>query len=143
MDYFIVKLPQEQNIAIPLHQIQDVITVKYGEICPIPGVEKSVLGITSQRGNLLWLLDLSLLLQNVLTIVNKLESITVLTTKYSQKTLGLVVKNLGKIQNIDEIEPLASDSLAQLNRSYLSGLTRDDSTPLPILNLASVYGYLT
>ncbi|BAQ59684.1 hypothetical protein GM3708_89 [Geminocystis sp. NIES-3708] len=100
MDYFIVELNNDQKIAIPLDKVQEVMSISYNDICPIPGVKESLLGIVSQRGNLLWLLDLSRLLYNFRLLNNSYSSSTILVTKLEENYIGLVVKKLGEIKDL-------------------------------------------
>jgi len=84
MDYFIVELSQQQKIAIPLNEVKEVMSINYTDICPIPGVKNSLLGIISQKGSLLWLLDLSQLLHDFQLLTNKFHSLTILVTKIEE-----------------------------------------------------------
>lgn len=146
MDYFIVELTNQKKIAIPLEKIQEVITVNYADICPIPGVKNSLLGLISQRGILLWLLDLSLLLQNVPSFSNRLSSSTILVTKLGKNNVGLIVKKLGEIKdflqdNISQDNLEKSSSIPLLNE-YLDSFIHNEKELLPILNLANIQTYL-
>ncbi len=62
-DYFYGQLRQSKNILFPLESTEEVISLTYGEICPVPGVSFALLGVVNQRGKLLWVLDLSDLFQ--------------------------------------------------------------------------------
>lgn len=62
-DYFFVQLRQAVKVALPLDSTREVISLTYGEICPIPGVSPALLGVANQRGKLLWVLDLGDLLK--------------------------------------------------------------------------------
>ncbi len=62
-DYFFVQLRQSVKLVLPLSSIQEVISLNYGEVCPIPGVCPAMLGVVNQRGKLLWVLDLGDLLK--------------------------------------------------------------------------------
>ncbi|WP_330203454.1 chemotaxis protein CheW [Cyanobacterium sp. Dongsha4] len=146
MDYFIVELTNQKKIAIPLEKIQEVITANYADICPIPGVKNSLLGLISQRGILLWLLDLSLLLQNVPSFSNRLSSSTILVTKLGKNNVGLIVKKLGEIKdflqdNISQDNLEKSSSIPLLNE-YLDSFIHNEKELLPILNLANIQTYL-
>jgi len=136
MDYFIVELIEGKNLAIPLAKIQEVTSIPYHNICPIPGVHKSLLGIASQRGNLLWLLDLSSLLYNLSTVINKWESLTILIAKFGKNNLGLVVKKLGKIDSFSKDNFSDKEVIIDnLELEYISSLINDELDLFPILNL--------
>lgn len=146
MDYFIVELTNQKKIAIPLEQIQEVITVNYADICPIPGVKNSLLGLISQRGILLWLLDLSLLLQNIPSFSNRLSSSTILVTKLGKNNVGLIVKKLGEIKDFLQ-DKITQDNLEQslpipLLSEYVDSFIQDETELLPILNINNIQTYL-
>lgn len=62
-DYFFVQLRQSLKVALPLDSTREVISLTYGEICPVPGVSPALLGVANQRGKLLWVLELGDLLK--------------------------------------------------------------------------------
>ena len=102
MDYFIAELGQSQIIGIPLNMTGEVMSIGSDEVCPIPGVKPSLLGAIAQRGKLLWLLDLSLLLNCGETSKNRVNKLTVLVAKYNHKKIGLVVKKLLDIKELED-----------------------------------------
>jgi len=57
-DYFFVQLRQSVKVVLPLDSTKEVISLAYGEVCPIPGVSPALPGVVNQRGKLLWVLDL-------------------------------------------------------------------------------------
>ncbi len=146
MDYFIVELTDQQKIAVPLEKIQEVITVNYSDICPVPGVKNGVLGLVSQRGILLWLLDLSLLLQNIHSFSNRLSSSTILVAKFGKNNIGLVVKKLGEIKNFLDSHVILHNSEDNLSLSlvndYADHFVENEQELLPILNLSKIQTYL-
>jgi len=131
MDYFIVDLVQEKKVAIPLNQVQEVININYGDICPIPGVNDSLLGVINHRGNFLWILELSRFLVNESLPNLSLNTLTVLLTKIKHNNLGLVVQKLGEIKPVSQV----STSLKNDNSSYYQGIL---SPNIPILNLIDI-----
>ncbi|WP_373478935.1 chemotaxis protein CheW [Geminocystis sp.] len=143
MDYFIVELSQQQKIAIPLNEVKEVMSINYTDICPIPGVKNSLLGIISQRGSLLWLLDLSQLLHDFQLLTNKFHSLTILVTKIEENYIGLVVKKLGEIRQCLEINDLTNLSDLNISVNYYQGVIPDTKNSIPILNLTKIKDYLT
>lgn len=61
-DYFYVQLRRSVRVAVPLAQTAEVAMLSQTQVCPIPGVASALLGVVSQRGKLLWVLELSDLL---------------------------------------------------------------------------------
>ena len=100
MDYFIVELVNQDKLAIPLTQVKEVISVTNNDICPIPGVKNAVAGMTNQRGNLLWLLDLSLLVSKTSSLTNQINSAKVIITQFPEQRLGLMVSKLEAISDL-------------------------------------------
>jgi twitching motility protein PilI len=62
VDFFQVELDQSLVLAIPLERTAEVLTMQWSELCPIPGICPELLGVSNQRGRLLWMLDLMYLL---------------------------------------------------------------------------------
>ena len=62
-DYFCCQLRQSVKVLFPLESTEEVISLTYEEICPVPGVSDSLIGVVNQRGKLLWVLEVSDLLQ--------------------------------------------------------------------------------
>jgi len=138
-----VELSQQQKIAIPLNEVKEVMSINYTDICPIPGVKNSLLGIISQKGSLLWLLDLSQLLHDFQLLTNKFHSLTILVTKIEENYIGLVVKKLGEIRQCLEINDLTNLSDLNISVNYYQGVIPDTKNSIPILNLTKIKDYLT
>lgn len=140
MDYFIVELIERKKVAIPLNQVQEVININYGEICPIPGVNNSLLGVTNHRGNFLWILELSNLLFN--QYLPNFTLNTILLTKIKHHNfLGLVVQKLGEIKTFSELDKSFTDNTININPNYYQGIIPDKEN-IPILNLINVQNSL-
>ena len=118
-------------------------SINYTDICPIPGVKNSLLGIISQKGSLLWLLDLSQLLHDFQLLTNKFHSLTILVTKIEENYIGLVVKKLGEIRQCLEINDLTNLSDLNISVNYYQGVIPDTKNSIPILNLTKIKDYLT
>ncbi len=115
-DYFCCQLRQSVNVLFPLESTEEVISLTYEEICPVPGVSNSLIGVVNQRGKLLWVLELSDLLQ--IEPDNKIRrppdtlTLLVLSSNHnSEQQLGCVISNLAGIISVDLIvQSLISDS---------------------------------
>ncbi len=61
-EFFHIELTKSIQIAVPLFQTAEVLTVEPIDLCPIPGVVPALAGVVNQRGRLLWVVDLEQLL---------------------------------------------------------------------------------
>ncbi|MEB3228179.1 MAG: CheW domain-containing protein [Synechocystis sp.] len=61
-DYFWLDLGVDIALAIPLEKTREVLAFRLPSLCAIPGVRPELLGVSNQRGNLLWVIDLPRLL---------------------------------------------------------------------------------
>jgi twitching motility protein PilI len=143
MDCFIVELENSQLLGVPLNLVKEVVSLTFEEICPIPGVKPNLLGVINQRGKLLWLLDLTQLLNKVKSSAKPLNKLIVLVTQYQQKNFGLVVKNLKEIRAIESNQ----NSEIEINKfeetSYLKYQTNiENETPLRIIDIDAIYNYI-
>lgn len=142
MDYFVVELKQKQKIGIPLDMVGEVIAVNCGEICPVPGVKSSLLGVINHRGKLLWLLDLTSLLGIIDQTQKKVTNLTILVTKFQEKQFGLVVTRLKEIINISEEEELNKLTDLEENKYIKAQSKFNEKEVLSLINIPSVYNYI-
>jgi twitching motility protein PilI len=144
MDYFIVELGQSQMIGIPLNMTREVISIGVGEVCPIPGVKPSLLGMIARRGKLLWLLDLSQLLNWGETSKNRANKLTVLVAKYNYKEFGLVVKKLRDIRGEEDFKfQLINQGEPGENLRYIKGETKlAEGENFKLIDLEAIYKYI-
>ncbi len=119
-DYFFVQLRQSVNVLFPLTSTEEVISLTYGEVCPVPGVSSALLGVANQRGKLLWVLDLSDLLQISSEQTRPQDNLTLLVlnnSKNSGQQIGCVVSALKGIIPLDLA--LQSLSISDPGAEYL------------------------
>jgi twitching motility protein PilI len=140
IDYFQVEVEQSKQLAIPLEQTAEVFSVQRKEICPIPGVHPSLLGVINKRGQLLWILDFSSLLSisSSTKVLNQDEKLTTIILKNKEKQIGCVVK---KLQGIIEI---GSQEFSKVSwqKQYFIAETFVNSSPLSILDVTAVFANL-
>ncbi|BAQ63304.1 chemotaxis protein CheW [Geminocystis sp. NIES-3709] len=137
MDYFIVELVGRKKVAIPLNQVQEVININCSDICPIPGVNNSLVGVTNHRGNFLWIVELSqFLFQQSLQNIG-LNSLTILLTKIHHNNLGLLVQKLGEIKTFYDVDKSFNDDSLNICHDYCQGIISDTEN-IPIINLGNV-----
>ncbi len=105
-DYFCGQLRQSVNVLFPLSSTQEVISLTYGEICSVPGVSSALIGVVNQRGKLLWVLDLSDLLQiaperKVSRAQDNLTLLILSDNTKSEQQVGCVISALTGIISVD------------------------------------------
>ena len=115
-DYFCCQLRQSVKVLFPLASTEEVISLTYEEICPVPGVSAALIGVVNQRGKLLWVLELSDLLQIVPDQKSRRspDTLTLLVLSgnhNSEQQVGCVISNLEGIISVDlTVQSLISDS---------------------------------
>ncbi|WP_297757685.1 chemotaxis protein CheW [Thermosynechococcus sp.] len=144
-EYFHVELPQGVNVAIPLGQTAQVLSVEPRDICLVPGVSAALLGISNHRGRLLWMLDLLKLLgvqyawgrsphQRWTAVVMQD------TDGSSPRQLACLVSQLRGIIHVspEQQQPVPQRLQGQLQQ-YLQGFVRLDRLPILLLNVEAVF----
>ena len=56
---FAFRLGEKVRLALPADWVQEVVQMAPTEICPLPGVAASLLGVVNRNGYLCWVLDLA------------------------------------------------------------------------------------
>lgn len=155
-DYFHVQLQQSMRVVLPLDNTAEVTALRAREICPIPGVPPTVLGVVNQRGRLLWVVELSDLLglapssrrlqsqDKALTLVVITDSSAFSNTGQESRQLGCVVSALKGIVSLDsaKFKPVSARLSPNL-ASFLSGLAEIEQSPVAVLNTDAVFTALS
>ncbi|WP_204368655.1 chemotaxis protein CheW [Neosynechococcus sphagnicola] len=144
-------------MVLPLDRTSEVISLQRGDICPIPGVAASLLGVVNQRGKLLWVLDLSDLLalpafttspglQDQLTLVvlaDTAPTVGQMAVGQSERQLGCVVSALKGILPLepDQFRGLPQ-KLSAASKAFLSGMAVIEKSPAAVLNVDAVLAAL-
>ncbi len=149
-EYFYIQLHPATGLLIPLAHTAGVITLACEQICPIPGISPTLLGVVNQRGSLLWVLELSDLLglghapkslisQYNLTLIVLTTSAANATREQESPQVGCVVSILKEIIFLDseQIKPVPADS--PIIRSFLSGVAEIEQSQVSILNVNAVF----
>ncbi len=156
-EFFQVRLRQETSLLIPLANTVEVVILDRQKICPIPGVAPNLLGVVNQRGQLLWILDLSELLgmaqtSTRLPLLEKL-SVLVLTaeplkhlglTDELPQQVGCVVQRLQGIVSIDSqitFTPVPSEFEQRIS-SFLLGMAEIENSKIAVLNVREILAVL-
>lgn len=143
MDYFHVQLRRSVTVLLPLQSTAEVMTLRRGEVCPIPGVNTALLGVVNQRGKLLWVMDLSDLLkiEPAPTTLRSQDNLIVVVLASSdsptnERRVGCVVSALKGIVPLDpaKFRPLPS-KISPFLRSLFSGIAEVERSPAGILNV--------
>lgn len=152
-EYFHVELPRRVNVAIPLGQTAEVLSVEPRDICLVPGVSAALLGISNQRGRLLWMLDLLQLL-GVQHAWGRLPT-GYATRSAHQRWTALVMRDtdqssprqlaclVSQLRGIIHVSPEQQQPVPQrLQREvqqYLHGFVQLDRLPVLLLNVEAVF----
>lgn len=98
-DFFWVELTSALSLAIPLEQTAEVISMGPTALCPVPGIKPAFLGVSNQRGQLLWVIDLHHLLGEPPAPIRRAgdRMIGIVLLKDSWRVAGLVAKLKGLI----------------------------------------------
>jgi twitching motility protein PilI len=98
-EYAHLKLSPKVQVALPLEQVGDEMSLFRTQICPIPGVPEAVLGVVHTGGKLLWVIDLADFLAEVLGLMRRSHPLR------DELTLVLIRQGLPSEQ--DPLTPLA------------------------------------
>ena len=138
VDFFQVELEPGWRLAIPLEHTAEVLSLSWSELCPIPGLMPALLGISNQRGRLLWMLDLGLILDlpGCAGRVGSPEKSTAIVLTQGSLRVAAVVKAL---KGIVSFEPQA---IQPHPHPCLTGQVVQDAVPLPLLSVEQIFQFL-
>lgn len=128
-DYFCGQLSQSVKVLFPLESTEEVLSLTYGEICPVPGVSSALLGVVNQRGKLLWVLELSDLLQIAPDPKSRRsqDNLTLLLLTDNKQQVACVVSALKGIIPLDlTLQSLSSNSSSIWESLKISNVLFDD-----------------
>ncbi|MCH9056892.1 chemotaxis protein CheW [Synechococcus sp. PCC 6716] len=144
-EYFHVELPRGVNVAIPLDQTAEVLSLQARDICLIPGVSPALLGISNQRGHLLWMLDLLQLLgldhPSGQATNERLTALVVReATPQQPRQFACIVSRLRGIMSVlpDQLQPVPK-RLQREVRQYLAGFVQMERLPILLLNIEAIF----
>ncbi|MEH2320069.1 chemotaxis protein CheW [Nostoc sp.] len=124
--------------VISLQHITEVLQVSLPEICGVPEMPSSVLGIYNWRGEMLWLVDLEAMLgyPPISQGSNLLSIMMGIVLENKGKYLGLLVRQLIDIEWLDtkEMKPATTELFYPKSSPFLQGYFINDSEEM-IFNL--------
>lgn len=138
MDFFQVELASSLPLAIPLERTGEVLSLQWSELCPIPGINSAFLGVSNQRGRLIWMVDLSALLG----ITNQKVNLT-----HQEKSMAIVLlrqdlRIAGVVSRLRGIINLEKGTLKPHSHPSLQGEVRVKSELIPVLDVDAVFELL-
>lgn len=127
--------------VISLQHITEVLQVSLPEICSVPEMPNSVLGIYNWRGEMLWLVDLEAMLgyPPISQGANLLSIMMGIVLENKGKYLGLLVRQLIDIEWLDtkQMKPATSELFYPKSSPFLQGYFINDSDQM-IFNLDAI-----
>lgn len=142
-EYFHVELPRRVNVAIPLGQTAEVLSVEPRNICLVPGVSAALLGISNQRGRLLWMLDLLQLLgvhHDWGRSPHQRWTALVMRHGSSPRQLACLVSQLRGIIHVSpEQQQPVPQRLQREVQQYLQGFVQLNRLPILLLNVEAIF----
>jgi twitching motility protein PilI len=147
-DYFFVQLRQSLKVALPLDSTREVISLTYGEICPVPGVSPALLGVANQRGKLLWVLELGDLLKipSSEKTIRPQDNLTLLVLNDSHnlsenqsRQVGCVVSTLKGVIALDsaEFQPVSSHISPAL-KAFSSAIALIEQEAISVIDVQAI-----
>lgn len=145
-EYCRLRVSSLLRIAIPVVYVDEVLQLQPQEISPIPGVHPCLLGVTNQRGSLLWVLHLEKFFGiQPMPLAKPIIAISLRLTMPNGelRRLACVVMGLEEIITLDpqKLFPVP-DKLPPRSKSLLSGLAKLDGNTYGIINITEVFRIL-
>ncbi len=145
-EYCRLRVSSLLRIALPVSYVDEVVQLQPQDISPIPGVDPCLLGLTNQRGSLLWVLHLEKFLgiqPNPLSKPIIAIAMRAQMPDGGMRRLACVVMALEEIVMLDsqKLIPLP-DKLPPRPKALLSGLVKLDNNTYGVLNVPEVFRLL-
>lgn len=146
-------LQGNESALLPLDSIQEVLQVPKRGLLRVPGMPRSVLGVSNCRGSILWMVDLAMLLgletapsasaaQPWQRLNSAQQSLNTITIQATGESLGLVVPEVMDIEThaTRQIQPPSADLFSSQLLPFLAGyLTRSCS---PVFSASALIEHL-
>ncbi len=145
-EYCRLRVSSLLRIAIPVDYVDEVVQLQPQDISPIPGVNSCLLGVTNQRGSLLWVLHLekffgiqpSPLARPIMAI-----ALRIAMPDGGIRRIACVVMAIEEIMTLDtkRLFPVPN-KLPPRSKSLLSGLAKLDGNTYGIVNVNEMFRLL-
>jgi chemotaxis signal transduction protein len=145
-EYCRLRVSSLLRTAISVDYVDEVIQLQAQDISPIPGVHPCLLGITNQRGSLLWVLHLEKFFGiQPMPLAKTMKAIALRLVMPDGQTrrLACVVMGLEEIISLDtqKLFPVP-DKLPLRSKSLLLGLAKIDGNTYGIVNINEMFRIL-
>jgi len=118
-----------ESYAVPVEHVLEV--AELGELSPVPGAPRSVLGIRNLRGEVLPVFDLA----SVLGITGDSRRKCLLVTEHGSVRAGFAID---EVTDVGTLPPLVEDTESKL----LTAAALDDSGLIGVIDLERVFAAL-
>ncbi|GAA6620968.1 chemotaxis protein CheW [Scytonema sp. NUACC26] len=108
-------LDSQNSALISLEEVAEVIKVNIVDILPIPEMPNCILGICNWRGEMLWLIDISHIINYAAPVIATPIAIVV---QVNQQAVGLVVERVNDVE-VHDLEQLQKVVTGLFPRSLL------------------------
>lgn len=134
------------RLAVPVECVDEVLQLQSRDISPMPGVNPCLLGVTNQRGSLLWVLHLEKFFGiQPMPLAKPIMAIALRTVMPDGgiRRLACVIMGLEEIIPIDrqKLFPVP-DKLPKRSRALLSGLAKLDGNTYGVVNINEMFRIL-
>jgi chemotaxis signal transduction protein len=145
-EYCRLRVSSLLRIAVPVSYVEEVVQLQTQDISPIPSVHPCLLGITNQRGSLLWVLHLEKFFGiQPMPLAKPMIAIAlrVVNPDGGIRRLACVVMALEEIITLDtqKLFPVP-DKLPTRAKALLSGLAKLDGNTYGVVNIDEVFRIL-
>ncbi|MBD2178942.1 chemotaxis protein CheW [Pseudanabaena sp. FACHB-1998] len=134
------------RIAIPITSVDEVIQLQPQDISPIPGVNPCLVGLTNQRGRLLWVLHLEKFLgMKPMPLGKPIMAIAIRSQIPTEgiRCLACVVMAVEEIMTIDSQKLIPVPEIAPPSaKVLLSGIAKLDKNTYGVLNVKELFRLL-
>ncbi len=111
LSYLALHCGSDPTILLPLESLAEILPLTM--VVPMPGMPDSVVGICNWRGEVVWLLDINLLLGRAPLYRNPQPNYSAVILNFGDRPLGLMAHQVGQIQKV--ISQQIDHAIAKLN----------------------------
>ncbi len=131
------------NLAIvPTQHLTEVLTLNAQQIVPIPDLDRSVMGVCNWRGEVLWLVDLNVILNGEPLPIRQGGHYNIIILHHDGRTIGVVVSEVTQMVwcRATDIQPLPRAKQISQSSPFLQGYWMSpQSETFLVLNAAEIF----